>query len=121
MLTSEQLDMIQGLGALVFLVSLGAGALYLLLGLVQPAWVRRSKRRWVVATTFAVWFLGIAAYVGAVAFTHSHPNGPHAFKGYFERYLAEQCAQGQDLPACRKPDTGAGEGAGAAPAGAPAP
>ena len=58
---------------------------------------------------------------GVIAFTHSHPNGPHAFKGYFERYLAEQCAEGQDLPACRGENTGTGGAAGDAPAGPSAP
>jgi hypothetical protein len=109
MLSSEQLGLIQGAAALLFLVCLGGGALYLLAGLIQPAWVLREKRRWVAVTALCVWLIGAAAQLGAIAFTHSHPNGPHAFKGYFDRYIAEECAKGADLPACRQQPAAAPE------------
>ncbi len=118
MLNLDQLKMIQGAAALFCLLCLGGGALYLLAGLIRPAWVRRTKRRWVAATTLAVWLLGMGTYIGAIAFTHGHPNGPHAFKGYWERYIEELCAEGQDIPACREQGTGA---AGAAPVPAASP
>ncbi len=102
LLSSDQLSLIQGTAALFFLLCLGGGTIYLLAGLVRPAWVRRHKRRWVAATTFGVWVLGFATYLGALAFTHSHPNGPHAFQGYWDHYIKELCAEGQDLPACRE-------------------
>jgi len=118
MLTSDQLAMIQGLAALVFLICLAAGALYLIAGLIRPGWVWRTKRRWVVTTALAAWFLGLATYVGAIAFTHSHPNGPHAFNGYWERYVAQMCAEGRDLPVCRERAAGSGK-AQAAPTQSP--
>jgi hypothetical protein len=102
MLDLDQLMMIQGVAALVCLLFLGGGTIYLLAGLIRPTWVRRTKRRWVVATTLALWLLGIGTYFGAVAFTHSHPNGPHAFKGYWERYIEELCAEGEDIPGCHE-------------------
>ena len=117
-LTLAQLEFLQGLAALVFLVCLGAGTLYLVIGLIRPAWVRGSKRRWVAATTLTVWVFGLATYLGAIAFTHSHPNGPHAFKGYWDRYVDEMCAEGQDIPACR---AGADESGAAAAKQPPAP
>jgi hypothetical protein len=119
-LTLAQLEFLQGIAALIFLVCLGLGALYLIAGLIRPAWVRRSKRRWVVVTTLVVWVLGLATYLGAIAFTHSHPNGPHAFKGYWESYVDQMCAQGQDIPACREGAGVSGAG-GTTPAPPPAP
>ncbi len=118
MLSSDQLTMIQGLAALLFLICLGGGAIYLIAGLIRPAWVRRTKRRWVATTTVVVWSLGLVTYIGAIVFTHSHPNGPHAFKGYWERYVAEMCAEGRDIPACRERASGSGD-ADAAPAESP--
>jgi hypothetical protein len=120
MLSSEQLSVIQGAGALVFLFCLGAGGLYLVLGLIRPSWVWREKRRWVVLTSLGLWLVGIGTYVGVIAFTHAHPNGPHSFTRYFENYIAEQCAAGADLPGCkdRAPPAGSSE---SAPATQPAP
>ena len=109
MLSSEQLSLIQGAAALFFLLCLGGGALYLLAGVIRPAWVLREKRRWVAATTLAVWLVGTVTYLGAIAFTHAHPNGPHAFKGYWERYIADECANGQDLPVCHQQPVAAPE------------
>jgi hypothetical protein len=109
MLSSEQLSLIQGAAALFFLLCLVGGALYLLAGVIRPAWVLREKRRWVAATTLAVWLVGTGAYLGAIAFAHGHPNGPHAFKGYLEQYIADECGKGQDLPACRQQPAAAPE------------
>ncbi len=120
MLSSDQLTMILGLAALVFLICLAGGALYLLAGLIRPGWVRRTKRRWVVSTALIVWVVGLVTYIGAIAFTHSHPNGPHAFKGYWERYVEDLCAEGQDIPACRERGPEPSDASGA-PAAAPAP
>ena len=55
MLTSEKLSLIQGGAGLIFLLCLGGGALYLLVGLIKPSWVWREKRRWVVVTALGVW------------------------------------------------------------------
>jgi hypothetical protein len=41
-------------------------------------------------------------YLGAIAFTHGHPNGPPVFQGYWGRCAKELCAEGQDFPACRE-------------------
>ena len=114
MLSSEQLGLIQGAAALFFLLCLGGGALYLLAGLIQPTWVLREKRRWVALTALCIWLVGIAVQLGTIAFTHGHPNGPHAFKGYLDRYIGDECAKGVDLPACHENPAAAPE-AGAVP------
>jgi hypothetical protein len=45
MLSSEQLDLIQGAAAMFFLSCLGGGALSLIVGMIKPAWVWRQSRR----------------------------------------------------------------------------
>lgn len=101
-LQSHHLEIIRGAATAIFILSFIGGTLYLIAGMLRPAWVGRSQRRWVAAWTLSVWFLGFGIYVATLAFTHSHPNGPHAFNGYLERYVAERCARGDDLPACRE-------------------
>lgn len=98
----EQLIALQGYAAIFLLICLVAGALFFLFGLIKPAWVRRGGRGSVVLVSIGIWLLGIVAYAGTVGYTHSHPNGPHSAKRYIDDYFAEQCAQGADLPACRK-------------------
>lgn len=101
-MTSEQLAHLQTVAALILLLCVGIGAIYLLAGLVRPGWVWRKGRGSVVLVSIGLWLLGLATYAGIIGYTHSHPNGPHAVKGYIEDYFAEQCAQGADLPACKK-------------------
>lgn len=113
-MTSEQLAHLQDGSGLFLLLCLAAGVIHLALGLVRPGLVRRRGRWGVVGLTLGIWLLGFIAYAGTIGFTHSHPNGPHALKGYLDDYFAEECAKGTDLPACKKDGA-----AGAAPAAAP--
>lgn len=101
-MTSEQLAQLQGFGSLIFLICLAVGLLHLLVGLVRPHLVWRKGRGGVVLVTLAMWLFGFLTAAGTVAYTHSHPNGPHAVQGYIDDYFKEQCAQGADLPACKE-------------------
>lgn len=87
--------------SVVALGIIAASTLFLLIGLIRPGWVGRSGRGGVVAWTIAGWFLAIGLAVGTIGYTHSHPNGPHAFEGYLKDYIADECAKGADLPGCK--------------------
>lgn len=100
-MTHDQLIQLQNWASLAFLIFLGAGVLHLLLGLISPAWVGRKGRGTVLLMTLATWLAGAAIWAGTIAYTHSHPKGPHSAKGYIEDYFADQCARGADLPACK--------------------
>ncbi len=108
-MTHDQLIALQNAMSGLFIVMLGAGALYLVLGLIGPAHVGAASRGRVVLRTLAVWFLAAASLAGTLAYTHSHPNGPHSVTRYIDDYFKDQCAEGTDLPACK-------DGASAAPA-----
>jgi hypothetical protein len=100
-MTAEQLAQLQDFGGVLFLFCLAVAALHLILGLLRPGLVWRKGRGGVVLMSLGLGVLGFLTYAGIVAYTHSHPNGPHAFQGYLDDYVAEQCAKGADLPACR--------------------
>ena len=106
-MTSEQLSFLQHMMGGVMLLLLAVAALMLVLGLVRPAWVRAASRWRAAGRALLIGLLGVVLYAGAIIYTHSHPEGPHAVKGYIEDYFAEQCAQGADLPACK--DAGAAQ------------
>lgn len=118
-MTYEQLIQLQDWARLIFLLCIAAGAIHLLLGLVRPIWVKRAGRGGVVLVTLGIWLAGLAVFAGAIGYTHSHPNGPHALKGYLDEYFAEQCAQGADLPACKRDGVASEPAATAAPQPAP--
>lgn len=101
-MTYDQLIQLQGWAALFLLLCLGAGAIHLLAGVIRPAWVKRAGRGGVALVTLAIWLAGIAVWGGTIGYTHSHPEGPHSLHRYLDDYFAEQCAQGADIPACRK-------------------
>jgi hypothetical protein len=100
-MTSEQLSFLQHIMGGVMLLLLGVSALMLVLGLVRPSWVRAASRWRAVGRALLISLLGVALYAGTIIYTHSHPEGPHAVKGYIEDYFTEQCAQGADLPGCK--------------------
>lgn len=101
-MTSEQLAHLQDGAYLFLLFCFAAGVIHLVLGLMRPGLVWRRGRGGVVGYTLGIWLLGVLAWAGTIGFTHSHPNGPHALKGYLDDYFAEECAKGADLPACKK-------------------
>lgn len=106
-MTSEQLSFLQHMMGGVMLMLLAVAALMLVLGLVRPAWVRAASRWRAAGRALLIGLLGVVLYAGTIIYTHSHPEGPHAVKGYIEDYFAEQCAQGADLPSCK--DAGAAQ------------
>jgi hypothetical protein len=75
---------------LAFQLVLLLALLYLLIGLIRPAWAWASKRRWVVARPIAAMALAGGAFIGVIAYTHAQPDGPHAVKGYIEVVPPEQ-------------------------------
>ena len=113
-MTLEQLVFLQHIMGGVMLLLLGLAVLNLVLGLIRPAWTKAASRGRVVVRSLLTGLLGVALYAGTIFYTHSHPNGPHAVKGYIDSYFAEQCAQGADLSACK--DGAASPGGEAAPA-----
>lgn len=120
-MTYDQLIFLQGVAALICLGLLGLGALYLLIGLISPASARARSRWRVFGRTVVAWLLGVVIYAGTVAYTHSHPEGPHSVKRYINDYFEEQCAQGADLPACKKTDPAPGTAPQPSPVPPPAP
>ena len=108
-MTSEQLSLLQNWMSVVFLAALVIGALVLLVGLIKPSWVGVPGRGRVILRSLGIWLIGTALMVGTIAYTHSHENGPHSVTRYIDSYFKEQCAQGADLPACRRdmPSSGA--------------
>lgn len=101
-MTSEQLSHLQDFGSLLLLVFLALGVVHLCVGLVRPHWVWRKGRFGVVLMSLGFWVLAFVIYGGIIGYTHSHPNGPHSFKGYLDDYIASECAAGADLPGCKK-------------------
>lgn len=101
-MTHDQLILLQSVMALVSLALLAVAALYLVIGLIRPSLVGSASRWRIIGRTLAMWVLAFAAYGGTIAYTHSHPNGPHALSGYLDDYFKEQCAQGADIPACKE-------------------
>lgn len=101
-MTYDQLIQLQSWATLVFFLCLFVGAIHLLAGLIKPTWVRRAGRGGVVLVSLMVWIAGLLIWGGIIGYTHSHPEGPHSLHRYLDDYFAEQCAQGADLPACKK-------------------
>jgi hypothetical protein len=73
-----------------FQIVLVLALLYLLIGLVRPAWAWASKRRWVVLRSLSAVLLAGVAYTGVIAYTHSQPDGPHSLEGYLNAVPPEQ-------------------------------
>lgn len=96
----ENLTRLQEAAQMVFAICLFGGVLFFLLGLIKPNWVGFAKRRWVVLTTLAVWLFGAVTYGGAIAYTHSQPNGPHAFQSYMDGFVAKICIQNPAHHSC---------------------
>ena len=96
----QNLALLQMGGQMIFAICLFGGIIFLLLGLIRPRWVRHSKRYWVILSTFGIWVLGTAAYGGAIAYTHSQPNGPHAFGSYMDGFVAKTCVEKPDHHSC---------------------
>ncbi|KUO54863.1 MAG: hypothetical protein APF80_00975 [Alphaproteobacteria bacterium BRH_c36] len=93
-MTYDTLILIQTIAQGFFLLCVVLGTFNLIAGLIKPAWVRLTKRRWVVSRTFLVWLVGLIVVGGAIGYTHSHPQGPHAFNSYIKGYIAAECAAG---------------------------
>ncbi|MBU2583221.1 MAG: hypothetical protein KJ622_16045 [Alphaproteobacteria bacterium] len=93
-MTYDTLVLIQTVAQGFFLLCVLLGALHLVAGLIKPAWVRLSKRGWVIGRTLLAWLVGLVVVGGAIGYTHSHPLGPHAFNSYMKGYIAAECAAG---------------------------
>lgn len=102
-LTYDQLAAIQIGAQAIAGAMLIIAAIYLVLGLISPSRLGVIKRRWIVLRSFGIVVLALALVAGTLFFTHSHANGPHAFKGYLEDYIRHECRDGKDLPACKDP------------------
>lgn len=93
-MTYDTLILIQTVAQGFFLLCVVFGAVYLIAGLIKPAWVRMKKRHWIVGRTLLVWIVGLMTVLAAIFYTHSHPLGPHAFNSYMKGYIAAECAAG---------------------------
>lgn len=100
-LTSEQLAIIQHGGHAISGAILIVALIYLTIGIVTPERLGHQKRWPIVGRTVGMIGLAFVLAVGVIFFTHSHPNGPHAFKGYMQDYVKHECLAGKDLPACQ--------------------
>ncbi len=89
----DDLILLQTSAQMVFAVCLFGGIAFFLTGLIRPRWVGFSKRLWVILSTFGIWLFGVMIYGGAIAYTHSQPNGPHAFESYMDGWTARLCIQ----------------------------
>lgn len=94
MVSYETLIQIQNAAKIFGAACLFGGLAFLLAGLIRSRWVGFSKRIWVVLSTFGIWIVGFFVYAGTIFYTHSQPNGPHAFDSYMDALLAMQCVKG---------------------------
>lgn len=98
----ENLTRLQEGAQIIFALCLFGGLAFLLLGLIRPAWVRFNKRRYVVLSTIGIWLFGTITYGGAIGYTHSQPNGPHAFNSYMDIVVARTCVRNPAHDTCPK-------------------
>ncbi|MEO1283091.1 MAG: hypothetical protein AAFV69_15320 [Pseudomonadota bacterium] len=99
-MTYDTLILLQNTSQIVFTICLIGGVIYLAIGLIRPGWLGLSKRIWVVLRSLAAVVFGFAVSAGTLAYTHAHPNGPHAFIGYMQGYVAKDCAAGKSGEVC---------------------
>jgi len=98
----ENLMRLQDGAQVVFAVCLFGGLAFLLAGLIRPHWTGFSKRVWVILSTVGIWLLGLVVYGGAIGYTHSQPNGPHAFRSYMDGWTAQICLRDATRPGCEE-------------------
>ncbi len=89
----ENLMRLQHAAEILSTACLFGGFLFLVLGLIRSRWVGLSNRIWVVVSTFGIWLLALVIYAGAIGYTHSQPNGPHAFESYMDGMTAQSCVR----------------------------
>jgi len=65
--------------------------LYLVVGLIRPAWAWATKRRSVVQRAIAIMLLAVVGFVGVIGYTLTLPDNPHSI----ERYLKDFDKQGE--------------------------
>jgi hypothetical protein len=90
----DNLMRVQFGGEVVLAACLLTGAVILIAGLISPRLIGLSGRGWVILTSLALWLVGIGAWVGSVAYTHSQPNGPHSMESYLDGETAIGCVSG---------------------------
>ncbi|MEQ8824376.1 MAG: hypothetical protein RIC14_08375 [Filomicrobium sp.] len=99
-MTYDQLIFLQTAAEAFFWVCVAFGAISFVIGMHNPAWLGLTKRRWVALRAAALWLLGTAVVSAAIFYTHSQPNGPHAFATYMDGLAAQKCYAGEKLPSC---------------------
>ncbi len=96
----DQLILLQNTAKVFFWLCIAAGSISFILGMYKPTWAGVSKRRWVVLRSIGILALGFVVVAGTIFYTHSQPNGPHAFNTYLESYAAKKCVERNDLTPC---------------------
>ncbi len=64
--------------------------LYLLVGLLRPAWAGAGGRGAVVLRSGLAIVLAIGLAVGVIVYTHMQPDGPHSVDTYIKDYDWQQ-------------------------------
>ena len=80
------------------LAVVGLATLYLVLGLIRPRWAWATKRRSVVLRTFALLFLGLVGFAGAVGYAMTLPDSPHALDRYLKDFDWEELRKQDQAP-----------------------
>ncbi|WP_072374830.1 hypothetical protein [Hyphomicrobium sp. NDB2Meth4] len=75
---------------LIATIIFGLAIIYLLVGLISPAWAAASGRGTVVLRSILGVLLAIGLAVGVIVYTHMQPDGPHAVEGYIKNHDWEQ-------------------------------
>ncbi|CAN1722243.1 conserved protein of unknown function [Hyphomicrobium sp. 1Nfss2.1] len=75
---------------LIATIIFGLAIIYLLVGLISPAWAAASGRGAVVLRSTLGVLLSIGLAVGVIVYTHMQPDGPHAVEGYIKSHDWEQ-------------------------------
>ncbi len=98
----DNLIRLQMVAQLIFVICLFGGVLFALLGLVRTRMVGLTSRWRVVLVTLGIWLFGAVTWGGAIGYTHSQPNGPHAFGSYMDIAIAGQCVQNATASGCER-------------------
>ena len=97
----DNLMLLQSVAEIAALLLFLGGLLVLALGLIRPGWIRLSRRIWAIPIAIVLWFVAIGVFGAMTAFTHSQPNGPHAFEAYMDALTAKMCVTQPEHQDCK--------------------
>ncbi len=73
--------------------------LYLIVGLIRPAWAWATKRRSVVLRAIALIVLAVVGFAGAIGYALTLPDSPHSFDRYMKDFDWNELRNQDQAPA----------------------